>query len=63
MVKNVPATAGDKAHTGSISGLGRVPAEGYGKPLQCSCLGNPMDGRAWQSTVLAAVGAVTKCQT
>ena len=52
MVKNVPATAGDKGDTGSISGLGRVPAEGNGKPLQCSCLGNPMDGGDWQSTVL-----------
>ena len=25
--------------------------EGNGNPLQCSCLGNPMDGEAWQATV------------
>ena len=24
---------------------------GNGKPLQCSCLGSPMDRRAWQATV------------
>ena len=28
---------------GSISGLGRLPGEGNGKPLQYSCLENPMD--------------------
>ena len=27
------------------------PAEGNGNPLQCSCLGNPMDRGAWQATV------------
>ena len=26
-----------------IPGLGRSPREGNGKPLQCSCLENPMD--------------------
>ena len=28
-----------------------IPGEGNGNPLQYSCLGNPMDGRAWQATV------------
>ena len=28
---------------GSIPGLGRSPGEGYGNPLQYSCLENPMD--------------------
>ena len=28
-------------------GSGRSPAEGNGNPLQCSCLENPTDGRAW----------------
>ena len=28
---------------GLILGLGRSPGEGNGNPLQCSCLGNPMD--------------------
>ena len=32
-------------------GLGRFSEEGNGNPLQYSCLENPMDGRAWQTTV------------
>ena len=32
-------------------GSGRAPGEGNGNPLQCSCLGNPMDREAWQATV------------
>ena len=35
--------AGD---TGSIAGSGRSPEEGYGNPLQYSCLGNPLNGGA-----------------
>ena len=31
--------------------LGRSPGKGNGNPLQCSCLGNPMDRGAWQATV------------
>ena len=37
--------------TGSIPGLGRPPGEGNDYPLQCSCLENPMDRRAWWATV------------
>ena len=48
MVKNPPANAGD---AGSIRGSGRAPGEGNGNPLQCSCLGNPMDRETWQATV------------
>ena len=40
VVKNLPANAGDR---GSVPGLGRSPGEGNDKPLQYSCLGNPMD--------------------
>ena len=29
---------------------GRSPAEGNSNPLQCSCLGNPMDRGAWRAT-------------
>ena len=29
----------------------KIPGEGNGKPLQYSCLGNPMDREAWQATV------------
>ena len=35
---------------GSIPESGRSPGEGYGYPLQYSCLENPMD-RAWWATV------------
>ena len=34
-----------------IPGSGRSPGEGNGNPLQCSCLGNPMDRGAWPATV------------
>ena len=33
----------------SIPGSGRSPGEGYGNPLQCSCLENPMDRGTWQA--------------
>ena len=36
---------------GSIPGLGRSPGEGHGKPLQYSCLENPMDRGAWWAAV------------
>jgi len=39
-LKNPPANAGD---TGSILGPGRSSGEGNGYPLQCFCLGNPME--------------------
>ena len=51
MVKNPPANEGD---AGSIPGSGRSPAEGNGKPLQYSSLGNPMDRGAWRATVHGA---------
>jgi len=35
-----------------MPGSGRSPGEGNGNPLQYSCLGNPMDRGAWQSTVM-----------
>ena len=56
MVKNPPANAGD---VGSIPGTGRSPGGGNGKPLQYSCLENPMDRGAWQATV----PGVTKSKT
>ena len=36
---------------GLIPVSGRSSGEGHGNPLQCSCLENPMDKGAWQSTV------------
>ena len=35
----------------SVPELGRSSREGNGNPLQYSCLGNPTDRGAWQSTV------------
>ena len=51
VVKNPPANAGDTGDLGSIPGSVRSPGEGNGKPLQCSCLGNPMDRETWRATV------------
>ena len=52
VVKNLPASAGDLRDSGLNPGSGRSPAgEGNGKPLQYSCLENPMDRGAWWATV------------
>ena len=51
MVKNSPANAEDIRDMGLISRSGRSPGEGYGNPLQYSCLENPMDSGAWRATV------------
>ena len=50
-VKNMPAMQGNTGDMCSIPELGRFPGEGYGNPLQCFCLENPMDRGAWWSTV------------
>ena len=43
---------------GLTPGWGRYPGEGNGKPLQYSCLENPMDRGAWRAIVhwIARVG-------
>ena len=56
VVKSLPANVGD---TVSVPGWGRFPGGGKGNPLQCSCLGNSIDGRAWRTTV----HGVTNSQT
>ena len=48
VVKDLPAKSGV---VGLIPGPGRSPTEGTGNPRQYSCLGNPMDRRAWQAAV------------
>ena len=58
-IKDLPANAGDKGDVGLIPGLGRSPGEGYGNPLQYSCLGNSMDRGTWW----AIVHGVTKSRT
>ena len=40
-------SAGDVGDLSSIPGSGRSPGGGNGNPLQYSCLGYPMDRRAW----------------
>jgi len=59
VIRNPPADARDIRDSGLIPGSGRSPGEGNGNPLQYSCLRNPTDREAWQSTV----HAVTKNQT
>ena len=53
------ASACDVEDPGSIPVSGRSPGEGNGKPLQYSCLENPMDRGAWWATV----HGVAKSQT
>ena len=43
--------AGAARDIGLILGLRRSPGEENGNLLQYSCLGNPMDRRAWWATV------------
>ena len=50
MVKNAPVNA----DMGLISASGRSPGGGNGNPRQYSCLGNPMDGGAWQVTFMGS---------
>ena len=45
------ASAYNAGDLGSIAGSGRSPGEGNGNPLQQSCLENPLDGGAWDTTV------------
>ena len=56
VVKNLPANTGDE---GLIPRSERSPRIRNDNPLQCSCLGNPMDRGDWQATV----HGVTKSQT
>ena len=49
MVKNPLTNARNSGVTGSIPESGRSPEEGNGNSLQYSCLGNPMDRRAWRA--------------
>ena len=51
VVKNLPANAGDIRDVGLIPGSGRSLGGGNSNPFQHSCLGNPMDRGAWQTTV------------
>ena len=58
-VKNLPANAGGTRDEVSIPVLGRSSGRGHGKPIQSSCLENPINRGAWWATVRR----VTKIQT
>ena len=47
VVRKLPANAGVVRD----EGFGKIPGVGNGKPLQYSCLENPMDRGAWWPTV------------
>ena len=51
MIKNEPANAGATGDLGSVLGSGRSPRGGNCNPFQYSCLGSPMDRRAWWAVV------------
>ena len=55
-VKNLPANAGDMKRRFD-------PGSGNGNPLQCSCLGNPVDKAAWQATVTSVVSDALQLST
>ena len=48
-------SACSEGNLGSLPGWERSPGEGNDNPLQCACLGNPMD-RGLQSMGLQRVG-------
>ena len=51
VVKNPPASVGDRRDASVIPGWERSPEEGHGNPLQYSYLENSMDRGAWQATI------------
>ena len=59
VVQNPPINAGDVRGVGSVPRSGGSPGGGCGRPLQRSCLENPMDRGAWWATV----HGVSKSQT
>ena len=59
MLRNLPANAGDR---GLVPGSGRSLREGSGNPLQCSCLGNPMDRGTWPAIVHGVAESRTRPQ-
>ena len=52
-------STGNAGDTGLIPWVRRSPLEGNDIPLQYSCLENPMDRRAWWTTVQAVAKSDT----
>ena len=63
LVKNPPASTVDVRDVGLFPGLRRSPGEGTDNPLQYSCLENPMDREAWQSTVHRVTKSLMRLST
>ena len=49
--KELPASAGEIVDRGWIPGSGRSPEGGGVKPLQYSCLENPIDREGWKAVL------------
>ena len=60
-LKNQPRVAEEARVAGSIPESGRSSGGGNGNPLQYSCLVNPLDRGAWQTT--ESIDRVAKSQT
>ena len=60
VVKNLLDKAGGSRDAVSILRSGRSPGEGNGSPIPHSCLGNPMDRRAWWATVYGVAESWTQ---
>jgi len=58
--KETSCSAGDTEDESLIPGLGRSPGGGHGNPLQCSCLENPTDRKAWWAAVHRAAKSHTQ---
>ena len=58
--KESACEAGDAALSGFKPGVGKIPGEGNGSPLQYSGLEIPMDGGAWRATIHGAAKSRTR---
>ena len=63
VVKNLPANAEDVRDMGSVPGSGKSPRGGYGNLPWYSCLKNPMDREAWNSTVYRVTQSQTQLES
>ena len=59
-VKNPPVNAGDPRDMGSSPKSRRSLEVGHGNLLQCACLENSVDRRAWQGTVCGVAKSQTR---
>ena len=60
VVRSPPANVGDLRDMDWIPGSGRSPGGRRGNPLQCSCLENPVDRRAWWATIYRVAQSRTR---